>query len=67
MAPLRSVEDRAAKESDIVIVDFDGFHEGEQMKQVHGENVNVDVGTGRHGHRITSYNVCYTKLLRNFF
>ncbi len=49
MAPLRSVEDRAAKESDIVIVDFDGFHEGEQMKQVHGENVNVDVGTGRHG------------------
>jgi len=49
MAPLRSVEDRAAQESDIVIVDFDGFHEGEQMKQVHGENVNVDVGTGRHG------------------
>ncbi len=49
MAPLRSVEDRAAQEGDIVIVDFDGFHEGEQMKQVHGENVNVDVGTGRHG------------------
>jgi len=49
MAPLRSVEDRAARESDIVIVDFDGFHEGEQMKQVHGENVNVDVGTSRHG------------------
>ena len=49
MAPLRSVEDRAAQESDIVIVDFDGFHEGVQMKQVHGENVNVDVGTGRHG------------------
>ena len=49
MAPLRSVEDRAAQESDIVIVDFDGFHDGEQIKQVHGENVNVDVGTGRHG------------------
>ena len=49
IAPLRSVEDRAAQESDIVIVDFDGFHEGEQMKQVHGENVNVDIGTGRHG------------------
>jgi trigger factor len=49
MAPLRSIEDRAARERDIVIVDFDGFHEGEQMKQVHGENVNVDVGTGRHG------------------
>jgi len=49
MAPLRSLEDRAAQENDIVIVDFDGFHEGELMKQVHGENVNVDIGTGRHG------------------
>jgi trigger factor len=48
-APLRSVEDRNAGEGDIVIVDFDGFHEGEQMKQVHGENVNVDIGSGRHG------------------
>jgi len=49
MAPLRSVEDRAIQEGDIAIVDFDGFHEGQQMPQVHGENVNVDVGTGRHG------------------
>ena len=49
MAPLRSVEDRPVRENDIVIVDFDGFHEGVQMKQVHGENVNVDVGSGRHG------------------
>ena len=49
MAPLRSVEDRPIQENDIAIVDFDGFHEGEQMKQVHGENVNVDVGTGRYG------------------
>jgi trigger factor len=49
VAPLRSVEGRAVQERDIVIADFDGFHEGEQLKQVHGENVNVDVGTGRHG------------------
>lgn len=49
MAPLRSVEGRPVQEGDIAIVDFDGFHEGEQIKQVHGENVNVDVGTGRHG------------------
>jgi trigger factor len=48
-APLRSVEDRAAQENDIAIVDFDGFHEGEPVKQVHGENTNVDIGTGRHG------------------
>jgi trigger factor len=49
MAPLRSVENRTAREGDIVIVDFDGFHDGVQMKEVHGRNVNVDVGTGRHG------------------
>jgi trigger factor len=49
MAPLRSIEKRAAQENDIAIVDFDGFHNGEQMKQVHGENVNVDIGSGRHG------------------
>lgn len=49
MAPLRSVEDRAAQENDIVIVDFDGFHEGEQMREAHGENVNVDVGTAQYG------------------
>jgi len=49
IAPLRSVEDRAAQVSDIAIVDFDGFHNGEKLKEVHGENVNVDIGTGRHG------------------
>ena len=49
MAPLRSVEGRPIQENDIAIVDFDGFHEGKQMKQVHGENVNVDVGTGSYG------------------
>jgi trigger factor len=49
MAPLRSVEDRAVQINDIAIVDFQGFHEGEPVKQVQGENVNVDVGSGRHG------------------
>jgi len=48
-APLRSVEDRPAAEGDIAIVDFDGFHEGVQMKEVHGVDVNVDIGTGRYG------------------
>ena len=48
-APLRSVENRPAKVNDIAIVDFDGFHNGEKLDQVHGENVNVDIGTGRHG------------------
>ena len=49
MAPLRSVEDRAVQENDIAIVDFQGFHEGQPIKEVQGENVNVDVGSGRHG------------------
>ena len=49
MAPLRSIENREAQEGDIAIIDFDGFHNGEQLKQVHGENVNVDIGSGRHG------------------
>ena len=48
-APLRSVEGRAAQVNDIAIVDFDGFHNGEKLEQVHGENVNIDIGTGRHG------------------
>ena len=48
-APLRGVEDRAAQENDIAIVDFDGFHDGKKLKEVHGENVNVDIGTGRYG------------------
>jgi trigger factor len=48
-APLRNVEDRAAQVNDIAIVDFDGFHEGEKLEQVHGEDVNIDIGTGRHG------------------
>jgi len=49
IAPLRNVEDRGAQVGDIAIVDFDGFHEGEKLKQVHGEDVNVDIGSGRHG------------------
>jgi len=49
IAPLRNVEDRGAQVGDIAIVDFDGFHEGEQLEQVHGKGVNVDIGTGRHG------------------
>ena len=52
MAPLRSVEDRAVQENDIAIVDFQGFHEGQPVKEVQGEDVNVDVGSGRHGEEV---------------
>lgn len=49
MAVLRSVEDRAIAEGDIVIVDFQGFHKGNALKQVKNEDYSVDVGSGRMG------------------
>ena len=49
MAPLKGVEGRGIAEGDIAIIDFAGFHDGEAMKQVKGENYSVDVGSGRNG------------------
>ena len=49
-AVLRAADDdHAIEKDDIVIVDFQGFHEGQPMKQVHNEDYSVDVGTGRLG------------------
>ncbi len=49
MAALRSVSDRAAEDGDIIVVDFQGYHEGELMEQVKSENYSVDVGSGNMG------------------
>lgn len=49
MAPLRSVEGRAVRNNDIAVVDFQGYHNGEPVKQVRGENASMDVGSGRNG------------------
>jgi trigger factor len=49
MAVLRSVEDRAVQEGDVVIVDFQGYHKGNAMKQVKNDDYTVDVGSGRMG------------------
>jgi len=49
MAALRSVDDREVLEGDVVIVDFQGFHEGEPMPQVKNEDYSVDVGSGNMG------------------
>ncbi|WP_136799701.1 MULTISPECIES: trigger factor [Desulfosediminicola] len=49
MAVLRSVEDRAIEKGDVVVVDFQGYHDGEAMKQVKNEDYSVDVGSGRMG------------------
>jgi trigger factor len=50
MAPLRSLEEqRGIQKGDLAIIDFQGYHQGEPMKQVSGENYTVDVGSGRNG------------------
>lgn len=49
MAPLRNVDDRSIALHDLAIVDFQGFHEGAPIKQVRGERVSMDIGSGRNG------------------
>ncbi len=49
MAPLKSVEDREVKEGDIVVIDYQGYHKGNPMKQVKNENSSVEVGSGQMG------------------
>ncbi len=49
MAPLRTVEDRGAQENDIVVIDYQGYHEGEPVKQVVGKDYTVDIGSGNNG------------------
>ncbi|MDH5297866.1 MAG: trigger factor [Desulfobulbaceae bacterium] len=49
MAPLQSVEGRPVQDKDMVIIDFQGYHEGAPMAQVVGENYSVEVGSGRNG------------------
>lgn len=49
MAPLRSVTDRAVEKGDVVVVDFQGYHNGNPMPQVKNEDYSVDVGSGNMG------------------
>ena len=49
MAPLRSVDDRPVKDKDMAVIDFQGYHDGEIMNQVAGQNYTVEVGSGRNG------------------
>ena len=49
MAPLQSVEDRAIAKGHLAVVDFQGYHNGNPIKQVVGENYSVDVGSGQFG------------------
>ncbi len=49
MAALRSVADRPIQKDDVVVVDFQGFHEGAPMPQVKNENYSIEVGSGNMG------------------
>ena len=50
MAPLRNVDDdHAIQSGDIAIVNFQGYENGEALKQVHGDTISIDVGSGRNG------------------
>ncbi|TKB25843.1 trigger factor [Desulfopila sp. IMCC35006] len=49
LAVLRSVTDRAIQKGDVVIVDFQGYHDGTPMPQVKNENYSVEVGEGNMG------------------
>jgi trigger factor len=47
---LRSADDNyLITKDDVAIVDFQGFHIGKAMKEVHNENYSVDVGSGSLG------------------
>ncbi len=49
IAPLKSVDDRAVEDGDIVVIDYQGYHKGNLMKQVKSEDSSVEVGSGQMG------------------
>ncbi|MFN2355707.1 MAG: trigger factor [Desulfopila sp.] len=49
MAPLKSVEDRPVQEGDVVIIDYQGYHKDNAMKQVQNEDTSVEIGSGQMG------------------
>ncbi len=49
IAPLKNVEDRTIEKNDMVIIDFQGYENGEPIKAVSGAEYPLDVGSGRNG------------------
>lgn len=49
MAALTSVADRPVQKGDVVVVDFQGYHNDVAMPQVKNENYSVDVGSEKMG------------------
>ncbi len=46
MAALRSVADRPVQSGDLVVVEFQGYHDGKEMPQVKNDNLTIDIGSG---------------------
>ena len=46
MAALRSVTERPAQSGDLVVVEFQGYHDGQEMPQVKNDNLTIDIGSG---------------------
>jgi len=44
-----AAEDHSIKNNDVATVDFQGFYNGNAMKEVHNENYSIDIGAGRLG------------------
>ncbi|MFC1832312.1 trigger factor, partial [Thermodesulfobacteriota bacterium] len=47
MAALKNVEDRPVEMDDVVLIDYQGFHKGNPMKQVKNDDFTIDVGKGQ--------------------
>ncbi len=48
-APLQAVNDRGVQQDDMIVVDFQGYENGEPLKHVAGHEYPVDLGSGRNG------------------
>jgi len=48
-APLKTADARPVEDGDIVVVDYQGFHKGNPMKQVKNDNSSVEIGSGQMG------------------
>ena len=54
MAPLKSINDRGARQDDLLIIDFQGYDNGEPMKNVAGAEYPIDIGSGKNGKEFES-------------
>jgi trigger factor len=49
MAALRSIDDRAIQKGDVIIADYQAYHNGNPIKQVKNDNYSLEVGSGKMG------------------